>query len=557
MKNTLSGLKTYKTKSIFAKNFILLFSSIVIPIIITSVIFSYIYFNSIEKRYDQENNNRFHTMTSVSDKVFEQVNSNMALIYSNSYVNRFFSFKFDNYKDIQLYSFEIQALENVFTINESNFYSIIMYSEKNNMVYNQTITDYDYFQQNNMEFAEYLKTVKSICVKKTKINSIDCVSVFVPLWSYSTDRGTIAYNLSAKNLEYYFGSTINVDNLINMDFKFGDKTVFRYKISDITNPSTVYETDSKYYDLHYRFAISDTDRLNNIRLIKIAIFVFILITLISVLILSFLLSAKAYMPISTLMEITQSPESWANNHIVSGQSPQNELEYIIAKISNSIDFSGDGAARVALLKRSHTVALQAQINPHFLYNTLAVINMVILETVGDDCAASDMLVSLSDYLRYTFKINNIIVPLSTELQFAEKYVEIMKYRYGDKISFKMNHDKELDNINVIKLSIQPIIENAIYHGIVPSENKTETITVSTFRKKQFAVMCIENTGKIISDEDIKKIENMINDSSNSMDEHIGIINVDKRIKYTFGNNYGIRVSTDGNTTRFELLFPYS
>ena len=149
MKNTLSGLKTYKTKSIFAKNFILLFSSIVIPIIITSVIFSYIYFNSIEKRYDQENNNRFHTMTSVSDKVFEQVNSNMALIYSNSYVNRFFSFKFDNYKDIQLYSFEIQALENVFTINESNFYSIIMYSEKNNMVYNQTITDYDYFQQNN------------------------------------------------------------------------------------------------------------------------------------------------------------------------------------------------------------------------------------------------------------------------------------------------------------------------------------------------------------------------------------------------------------------------
>lgn len=557
MKNTLSGLKIYKTKSIFAKNFILLFSSIVIPIIITSVIFSYIYFNSIEKRYDQENNNRFHTMTSVSDKVFEQVNSNMALIYSNSYVNRFFSFNFSNYKDIQLFSFEIQALENVFTINESNFNSIIMYSEKNNMVYNQTITDYDYFRQNNKEFAEYLKDTSGIAVRRTEINSIDCISVFVPLWSYSTDRGTIAYNISAKNLEYYFKSTINADNLINMDFNFDDKTVFRYKISDITKPSTAYETTSKYYDLHYRFTVSDADRLNNIRLIKIAIIIFVLITLISVLILSFLLSAKAYMPISTLMEITQSPESWANNHIVSGQSPQNELEYIIAKISNSIDFSGDSAARVALLKRSHTVALQAQINPHFLYNTLAVINMVILETVGDDCAASDMLVSLSDYLRYTFKINNIIVPLSTELQFAEKYVEIMKYRYGDKISFKMNHDKELDNINVIKLSVQPMIENAIYHGIVPSENKTGTITVSTFRRKQSVVVCIENTGKIISDEDIKKIENMINDTSNSLDEHIGIINVDKRIKYTFGNNYGIRVSTDGNTTRFELLFPYS
>lgn len=555
MKNTLSGLKKYKTKSIFAKNFILLFSSIVIPIIITSTIFAYIYCGSIKKRHDHENRNRFTTMTSVSDKIFEQVNANLALIYSNSYVDRFFSLGFDNYRDMQAFNLEIQALEKAFTINESNFNSVIMYSEKNNLIYNQYTVSYEYFAENNTEYADMLKNTATTAVRKTRINSDDCITVFVPLWSYSTDRGTIAYNLSAKKLNYYLSAMINIDSLLNMDFTSDGESIFQYKSAEPSEPSTVYETKSKYYDLCYRFTISDAAQRNNIRLIKTAIAVFVLIALVSVLILSFLLSAKAYVPISTLMEITQSPESWASNHIVSGQSPQNELEYIIAKISNSIDFSGDSAARMALLKHSHTVALQAQINPHFLYNTLAAINMVILENVGDDCDASDMLVSLSEYLRYTFKINTITVPLSTELQFAEKYVEIMKYRYGDKIKLKINHDSALDDVNVIKLSIQPIIENAIYHGIVPSANKSGTITVSTFKRKQSAVVSIENTGKIITADEIKNIESMLNDSSKNMDEHIGIINVDKRIKYTFGNNYGIRVSATGDTTRFELLFP--
>ena len=555
MKSTLSVLKKYKIISIYAKNFILLFFSIVIPVFLTVSIFTSVYCNSINRSYERDNSNQFNTLTSISDKIFEQVNANMALIYSNSYVNQFFSIGFNNFIETQKFNFEIQSLEKTFSINESNFNSIIMYSAKNNLVYNQSTVNFDYFAQTNPDYADTLQNTTSITVKKTYIDSVDCVTVFLPIWSYSSERGTICYNLSTDKLKYYFSNIINIDNLININFLFDGKSIFNYENSETIKQSTVYETTSKYYYLKYKFTMSNAEQIKNIRLIKTAICIFILIILISVLILAFLLSAKAYMPISTLMEVTQSPELWANNHIITNGSPQNELEYIIAKLCNSIDFSGDSTARAAMLKRTHTVALQSQITPHFLYNTLAAINMAILETVGDDCTASDMVVTLSDYLRYTFKINNIVIPLSTELSFAQKYVEIMKYRYGNKISFIVNHDKSLDNVNVIKLSLQPIIENAIYHGIIPSDSGCGTITVSDFKRKHSLIVCVENTGKIISYDEIIKIENMLNNQSDVLDEHIGIINVDKRIKYTFGNGYGIKVSATKTTTKFELSFP--
>ena len=110
-----------------------------------------------------------------------------------------------------------------------------------------------------------------------------------------------------------------------------------------------------------------------------------------------------------------------------------------------------------------------------------------------------------DFLRYTFEINNIVIPLSVELNFAIEYVKMMKYRYGDKISLKINHDKSLDNVRVLKLSLQPIIENAIYYGIIPSESETESIIISTEKKKKSIVVSIENTGKVATKEDIYRI----------------------------------------------------
>ncbi len=233
------------------------------------------------------------------------------------------------------------------------------------------------------------------------------------------------------------------------------------------------------------------------------------------------------------------------------------MEYIIAKFCNSVDFSPNDAARAVMLKQIHNVALQSQITPHFLYNTLTSINLTILDLFGDDCATSDMIVALSDYLRYTFEINNIFIPLSVELNFAIEYVKMMKYRYGDKISLKINHDKSLDSVRVLKLSLQPIIENAIYYGIIPSESETESIIISTEKKKKSIVVSIENTGKVATKEDIYRIKNIMYSAKESSESHIEISNVNQRIKYTFGNNYGIRVSVTKDTTKFELLFPYS
>lgn len=556
MKNLLLTLKTYKMKSVFAKNFILLFASIVMPLIITVSIFSVMYCNSIENNYTQTDKNQINTLTSVSDKILSQAKANLSLLYSNNYIKRFF-YDYETVQNAQLFNQELQALENAFMLNEDNFSSIVMYSAKNSLVYNRSVINYGNFFENNPEFAEAIKNTHSIAVKRTLIDSTDCITIFVPIWSYSSDSGAIAYNLSVEKVNNYFNDITNYDGLLCLDFIFENDSVFSFNHKEISQPYSVYETDSNNYKLKYKFTISDQAKYEHLRTIKLSVSVFMLIVILSILVLSLLLSLKAYMPLSTLMRLSQSPELWANDHNITEQSSKDELEYIIAKFCNSVDFSPNDAARAAMLKQIHNVALQSQITPHFLYNTLTSINMTILDLFGDDCAASDMIVALSDYLRYTFEINNIVIPLSVELNFAIEYVKIMKYRYGDKISLKINHDKSLDNVCVLKLSLQPIIENAIYHGIIPSESEIESIIISTEKKKKSIVVSIENTGKIVTKEDIYRIKNIMCSAKESSESHIGISNVNQRIKYTFGNNYGIRVSATKDTTKFDLLFPYS
>lgn len=556
MKSLLLKLKKYKMKSVFAKNFILLFVSIVMPLTITVSIFSTMYCKSLEKNYDQTDENQINTLASVSNKILNQAKSNLSLIYSNNYTKRFF-YSYETIQNAQQFNQELQLLENSITLSDDNFSSLVMYSAKNSLIYSHSVINYDNFYDNNPEFASTIKNIHSITVKRITIDSTDCITIFVPIWSYSSESGTIAYNLSVEKVNNYFKDITNYDNLLCLDFIFDKDIVFSFNRKMVTNPYSIHEITSDNYNLKYKFTVSNQAKYEHLKTFKMSVSLFILIVVFSVLILSLLLSFKAYMPISTLMRLSQSPELWANDHRITNQSTKNEMMYIITKFCNSVDFSSSDAARAVMLKQIHNVALQSQITPHFLYNTLAAINMTILDLFGDDCAASDMIVALSDYLRYTFEINSIIIPLSVELDSAQEYVNIMKFRYGDKISLKINHDKSLDNVRVLKLSLQPIIENAIYYGIIPSESETESIIISTEKKKKSIVVSIENTGKVATKEDILKIKSIINSENDSLDNTIGINNVNQRIKYTFGTGYGIKVSVTKYTTKFELLFPYS
>ncbi len=197
--------------------------------------------------------------------------------------------------------------------------------------------------------------------------------------------------------------------------------------------------------------------------------------------------------------------------------------------------------------------LQNQINPHFLYNTLNSIKMMAVIQGADGIA--DMSTSLSKLLRTISKDMRTLVPLKDELELVDSYTTIQNYRYSDTITVvKEIEDEEFLNALIPRFSLQPLIENAIFHGIEPKGGGTIKIKV---KYKNNNVHCtIQDDGIGISREAMKKIL-----SDNTTEEgvfgSIGILNVEERLKHCFGNDYGIIIrSVVGEYTKMTIRLPF-
>jgi LytS/YehU family sensor histidine kinase len=144
------------------------------------------------------------------------------------------------------------------------------------------------------------------------------------------------------------------------------------------------------------------------------------------------------------------------------------------------------------LAQSHLNALKSQLHPHFLFNTLNTISTLILK--ADDSEAERMLSLLNNFLKTTvFQSDRQEITLEEELRFVKDYLEIEKVRFSDKLEVKENVAKETLQAQVPNLLLQPIIENAIYHGIA---HKTShgIIQISTKKKEGQLLICVEDNG---------------------------------------------------------------
>jgi len=198
-------------------------------------------------------------------------------------------------------------------------------------------------------------------------------------------------------------------------------------------------------------------------------------------------------------------------------------------------------------------ALQNQINPHFLYNTLEAIRSdAICNGVG---SIADISEALATFFRYTISNINSMVPLEEELNNSETYFMIQKFRFGDKINLRIELDEEdtffLD-YRIPKLTLQPIIENAIVHGL---ERKLGigTVCIEITALDNRIIMRIADDGIGIDEAVLSRISEQLNEMpvknlipGISDGEGIGLINVNKRLKLLFGEEYGLRINSIKN-----------
>ncbi|QCX34504.1 histidine kinase [Caloramator sp. E03] len=205
-----------------------------------------------------------------------------------------------------------------------------------------------------------------------------------------------------------------------------------------------------------------------------------------------------------------------------------------------------------LLRDTQIKSLQSQINPHFLFNTLNTIaRMALIEGAPK---TEDLIYNLSDLLRYNLKNSGNMVEIETEINNIRKYINIQAIRYGNRISYEINIDPEILDSKIPVMTLQPIVENAIIHGLEEKKEGGKLIISGKLMFKKYILLEICDNGLGIPEE---KLISLLNSSQEYNKIGLGIHNVDGRIKYYFGNEYGLRIeSTVGKGTKVQIRVPY-
>ena len=218
-------------------------------------------------------------------------------------------------------------------------------------------------------------------------------------------------------------------------------------------------------------------------------------------------------------------------------------------------------------KQAEYLALQNQINPHFLYNTLEGIRSEALIAGLDSIA--EMTEALATFFRYTISNLENLVTLEDELANIENYYYIQQFRFGSKLDLKIQYDRDPDDdftemdflqCKLPKLTLQPIVENSIYHGIKEKNGKGRIVLRA--REEQSPdgspqiLFTVEDTGVGMSRDKVESINRALEIGTTEHSDGYGIFNVNERIKLYYGEGYGLHYeSCEGEWTRATLTIP--
>lgn len=200
--------------------------------------------------------------------------------------------------------------------------------------------------------------------------------------------------------------------------------------------------------------------------------------------------------------------------------------------------------------------LQSQINPHFLYNTLETISS-IAESEGID-TIRDIAFSMAELYRYSISASDQFVPIRSELEYVRNYLDIIRVRFGDRIRIHYQIDEDVLESPILKLTLQPLVENAVYHGLEPRRG-TGNLTISMQSNASSVEIVIQDDGVGMDAAQLEALQHQLAlarqltlthqladsspDTASSPRGHIGISNVNRRLILRFGPSSGVQISS--------------
>ena len=279
-----------------------------------------------------------------------------------------------------------------------------------------------------------------------------------------------------------------------------------------------------------------TQRVQNV----VAILGLLLFVLFSAICSSLVFSRMISRPVKRLIQAMEQFEDSASDftyHAVEGSREIGELSHSFGHMVVQIQQLMEKVREEEItLRKAELRALQAQINPHFLYNTLDAIGWLCEEERTQD--AVEMVNALAKLFRISISKGHEIIPVEKELEHARSYLKIEKFRYKQ-FAYSFDVDEDCLNYYCNKITLQPIIENAIYHGLDRMVDEGE-IRIGVHSRGDNLVFTVEDNGIGMTKEQCREIlEGSAGDKTG-----IGIRNVNNRIKIYFGEQYGIQIDSE-------------
>lgn len=343
----------------------------------------------------------------------------------------------------------------------------------------------------------------------------------------------------------------NFFNMANLEKLFGTR---EYTITRVRGEDILF---TRYRNDDTGFTVLEEIRLETllapIHEVKLSIMLVALAILLAAASCAYVLAGHITRPLSRLCDFIQQidEDRLMEKCEVTGYTEINILSEKVNFLLVKIQMLLEGIRQKEKQKRKLELGfLQAQINPHFLYNTLFSVKCMV--DMNRNQEAADMLASFIQLLRSTLSNPNELVPVEQELEMLRQYGEIQKFRYNSSFQLEIECGDEVKKCRIPKLLVQPLVENAIFHGVELRKGDGLILVVAKPRDGNLEIS-VEDNGVGISQDIIDRIERGENVSEKTQ---IGIQNVKERIQLSFGTNYGMKIeSRQWEGTKITLILP--
>lgn len=289
-------------------------------------------------------------------------------------------------------------------------------------------------------------------------------------------------------------------------------------------------------DWHLVIAIPYTQILSQSTKIYTSILVTLLLILPFVIMVSYLLSILISKPVNTLITNMKKAETGNFNIPIAPYSKDEigELNRSFNVMLTKLSLLLDESYRLGKEKKNEQLkALQVQINPHFLYNTLDLINLMAIN--GDTSKIQTAIQELSRFYRLSLNSGSDETTLADELDHIRHYVKIQNLRFDDNINLEIAVPAELLAFKMFKICLQPLVENAIYHGILEKDSESGSIRIEAYQEGIYFYILIRDDGVGM---DAETMEWLL-DKPRDIQGGYGVYNVQERIKINYGSDCGI------------------